>query len=119
MIRDEDIRPAGHQTIESVDVDRDAGREQDQTGPHARAPMREIPAPIEHTRGERERAEHDRVDGDGGNEKEDRPPPEIGRKRDYPPLISPPPPRRAESAAALGSLQRRALRRPDWLSTVR
>src|SRR4029077_9264900 len=43
-----------------------------------RAAGREVP-PVEEARHDRRRAEHDRVDGDRGDQKKDRPPPVIRR----------------------------------------
>ena len=67
------------ESLEPLDRDAHARRPQDQPRPRARAPMAEVATAIEERRNDRERPEHDRVDADGGNEKEDRPPPVIGR----------------------------------------
>ena len=54
-----------------------------QPRPRARAAVREIAAVVEQARHERRRAEHDRVNGDGGDEVEDRPPPMVGRDAQF------------------------------------
>jgi hypothetical protein len=79
VIGDEDVGGAGRHALEALDGDADAGRVQDQARPRTRARVRDAPAPIEHAREERHRAEHNGVDGDGGNEKENSPPPMVGR----------------------------------------
>ena len=67
-----------HDAFESLDRHTYASRLQDQPGPGARAAMREVAPPVEHARYDRRRAKDDGVEGDGGNEIEDRPPPVIG-----------------------------------------
>ena len=57
-----------------------AGRFQNQPRPCPRAAVREVAAPIEQTRQDRHGAKDDGVDGDGGDEKEDRAPPVVGGK---------------------------------------
>ena len=58
----------------------DAGGFQDQPRPGARAPVGEVAARVKQARRERQRAEDDRVDTDGGNEEKDRSPPVEGRQ---------------------------------------
>src|SRR5258706_15263098 len=77
MVGDEDVRRAGFGPLEPLNGDADAGRLKDQPRPRAGAAVREIAAAIEEARHDRRRAEHDRVNRDGGNEIEDRPPPVI------------------------------------------
>src|ERR1043166_6552784 len=75
MVRYEDVCPAGNDALEAFDGDANAGRLEDQPRPGARAAVREVAAAIEHARGDRRGAEDDRVDADGGDEIEGRPPP--------------------------------------------
>ena len=79
VVRDEDVGRARRDPLEPFDRDANAGGLQNQPRPRARAAVREVAAAIEQARHDRRRAEHDGVDGDGGNEKEDRPPPVIRR----------------------------------------
>src|SRR5207249_8665421 len=78
VIGNENIGPAGRHALEAFNGDADAGRFQDEGRPPTRARVRDAPATIEHAREERQRAEHDGVDADGGNEKKDGPPPMVG-----------------------------------------
>ena len=75
VIRHEDVGRARRDALEPFDRDAHAGRLQNQPRPRARAAVREVAAPIEQAGHNRRGAEHDRVDGDGGDQKEDGPPP--------------------------------------------
>src|SRR5206468_7462909 len=79
VIGDEDVGGAGRHALEAFDGDADTGRFQDEARPRTRTRVRDASATIEHAREDRQRAEHDGVDADGGNEKKDGPPPMVGR----------------------------------------
>src|ERR1041384_1396408 len=79
-----------------------AGGDQDEARPRARAPVGEASRAVEQARGERARAEYDCVDADGGNQKQNGPPPMIWRNSDItsplPPLMAAPETWRVEPA---------------------
>src|SRR5438128_7343431 len=78
MVGDEDVRAIRIQPFESRYLDVHAGRDEDEPRPRPRAPVRKASAALEETRRNRQRAKKHRVDGDGGNQIENRPPPVIG-----------------------------------------
>src|SRR5215204_4227698 len=75
MVCDEHVGASGLQALESACSDAYTRCGQNQTRPRARAPVREISVAIEKTRHERQRAEHDRVDRNARDQKENRAPP--------------------------------------------
>ena len=72
---EEEVRLVTRQVVEAADVHGDAGGLQDQPGPRPRAAVREVALPVDQHRQQRQRAEDDGVQGDGGDQEEDRPPP--------------------------------------------
>src|SRR5262245_36288979 len=78
MVCDEDIRTIPLKTFESRDLHVDTSRDENKARPRARAPVREAAAALEQTRRDRECAQSDRVERDGGDQKEDSPPPVVG-----------------------------------------
>src|SRR5712691_8565044 len=80
VIGDEHVRGARRNPFETLNANVDPGGLQNQPRPGARAAMREVAA-VDEARRDRRGTEHDRVDGDGWNEIEDRPPPVEGGER--------------------------------------
>src|SRR6266542_808181 len=78
MIRDEDIRGSGYDSVEPFDRDADAGGFQNQPRPRARAAVCEIAAPVDQAGDKRGGAEADGINRDRGDEIENGPPPMKG-----------------------------------------
>ena len=75
VIRDEYVRLARLHPLEPLDAHVHACRRKDQPRPRPRAPVRRVPFAVDERGEDRERAEDDGVDRNGGNEEEDRSPP--------------------------------------------
>src|SRR5688572_12689052 len=80
VIGDEDVGAIAREPLEAHDLDPDPRRRQNQPRPGPRAPVRKVAGLLEQARCERQRAEDDRVQRDGGDQIEDGPPPVIRRK---------------------------------------
>src|SRR5262245_60906718 len=79
MIRYEDVGRSWRHTLKTFDGHANAGSFENQERPGAGTSMGEVTALVPEARHDRRRAKHDRVDGDGGYQEENRPPPVIGR----------------------------------------
>ena len=75
MVRDEHVGLAAPHPLEPLHTHLDARRGQNQPGPRARAPVRCVPFAVDERGKNRQRAEHDRVNRNGGDEEKDRSPP--------------------------------------------
>src|SRR5687768_4263583 len=72
MVRDEHVGPAGREPLESFHRNMNPGGPEDQPRPRPRAPVREVASLLEEARPDRQRAEPDRVQSDGGRSEERR-----------------------------------------------
>src|SRR5262245_38944769 len=80
MVRDEDVRTIPLKTFEARHFHFDPRRDKNQTRPGAGTPVRETAAALEEAGRDRQRAEHDGVQADSGDQIKDRSPPMERRK---------------------------------------